>query len=111
MKWKSGYSLLIYLLCHQLESLHFTTTGQQILSQELPFLGCISLVKFQNILWNLHVVDTTNNPPPGMPNYDLLAKVHPLITMCQNNFRYTPGKFLVVDEVVREKQVAKLDRT
>ena len=38
--------------------------------------------------------------PPGMPNHDPLAKVCPLVTMCQNNFRlrYTPGQFLAVDE-------------
>ena len=51
-------------------------------------------------MWNLHVADTTNNPPPGMPNHDPLAKVWPLVTMCQNNFRlrYTPDKFLAMDE-------------
>ena len=31
--------------------------------------------KFQDILWNLHVSDTTNNPPLGMPDHDPLAKV------------------------------------
>ena len=66
-----------------------------------PFFGTyLSRNKFQDILWNLHVADTTNNPPPGMPNHDPLAKVRPLITMCQNNFRlrYTPSEFLAVDE-------------
>ena len=66
-----------------------------------PFFGTyLSRNKFQDILWNLHVADTTNNPPPGMPNHDPLAKVRPLVTMCQNNFRlrYTPGQFLAVDE-------------
>ena len=66
-----------------------------------PFFGTyLSRNKFQDILWNLHVADTTNNPPPGMPNHDPLAKVRPIITMCQNNFRlrYTPSEFLAVDE-------------
>ena len=41
-----------------------------------PFFGkYLSRNKFQDILWNLHVADTTNNPPPGMPNHDPLAKV------------------------------------
>ena len=41
-----------------------------------PFFGTyLSRNKFQDILWNLHVADTTNNPPPGMPNHDPLAKV------------------------------------
>ena len=31
--------------------------------------------KFQDILWNLHVCNTTNNPTPGSPNHDPLAKV------------------------------------
>ena len=66
-----------------------------------PFFGTyLSSNKFQDILWNLHVADTTHNLPPGMPDHDPLAKVHPLFTMCQNNFRlrYTLGKFLTVDE-------------
>ena len=41
-----------------------------------PFFGhYIGRNKFQDILWNLHVCDTTNNPTPGSPNHDLLAKV------------------------------------
>ena len=66
-----------------------------------PFFGMyLSRNKFQDILWNLHVADTTNNPPLGMPNHDPLAKVQALVTMCQNNFRlqYTPSEFLTVDE-------------
>ena len=66
-----------------------------------PFFGTyISRNKFQDILWNLHVADTTHNPPPGFPNHDPLAKVRPLVTMCQHNFRlrYTPSEFLAVDE-------------
>ena len=62
-----------------------------------PFFGMyLSRNKFQYILWNLHVADTNNNPPSGMPNHDPLAKVRPLVTMCQNNFRlrYTPSEYL-----------------
>ena len=41
-----------------------------------PFFGqYIGRNKFQDILWNLHVCDTTNNPTPGSPNHDPLAKV------------------------------------
>ena len=41
-----------------------------------PFFGTyLSRNKFQDILWNLHVADTTSSPPPGLPNHDPLAKV------------------------------------
>ena len=41
-----------------------------------PFFGqYIGRNKFQDILWNLHICDTTNNPTPGSPNHDPLAKV------------------------------------
>ena len=66
-----------------------------------PFFGqYISRNKFQDISWNLHVSDTTNNPPPGSPNHDPLAKVRPLLEMCQANFRlcYTPGVTISLDE-------------
>ena len=66
-----------------------------------PFFGTyLSRNKFQDILWNLHVADMNNNPSPGMPNHNPLAKVHPLVTMCQHNFRlrYMPSEYLVVDE-------------
>ena len=66
-----------------------------------PFFGMyLSRNKFQDILWNLHVADTANNPPPGMPDHDPLVKVCLLVTMCQNNFRlrYTPSEFLAMDE-------------
>ena len=70
------------------------------LSRTLFFGTYLSRNKFQDILWNLHVADTTNNPPPGMPNHDPLAKVQPLVTMCQNNFRlrYTSSEFLAMDK-------------
>ena len=45
------------------------------LSRTPFFRMYLSRNKFQDILWNLHVADTTNNPPPGMPNHDPLAKV------------------------------------
>ena len=69
-----------------------------------PFFGqYIGRNKFQEILWNLHVSDSTNNPPPpppGAPNHDPLAKVRPLLEMCQTNFklRYTPGQHISLDE-------------
>ena len=70
------------------------------LSRTLFFGTYLSRNKFQDILRNLHVADTTSNPPPGMPNHDALAKVCPLVTMYQNNFRlrYTPSEFLAVDK-------------
>ena len=66
-----------------------------------PFFGqYIGRNKFQEILWNLHVSDSTYNPPPGSPNHDPLAKVRPLLEMCQRNFRlrYTPGQYISLDE-------------
>ena len=66
-----------------------------------PFFGqYISRNKFQDILWNLHVCDTTNNPPPGYPNHEPLAKVRSLLEMCQTNFHlcYTPGATISLDE-------------
>ena len=66
-----------------------------------PFFGqYIGRNKFQDILWNLHICDTTNNPTPGSPNHDPLAKVRPLFEMCQCNFRlcYTPGSTISLDE-------------
>ena len=40
------------------------------------------------------------NPPPGLPNHDPLAKVRPLVTMCQDNFKltYKPGENISIDE-------------
>ena len=57
--------------------------------------------KFQDILWNLQVVaDTSANPPPGLPNHDPLAKVRPLIKMCQDNFKltYKPGQNISINK-------------
>ena len=51
-----------------------------------PFFGqYLSQNRFQDILWNLHVCDTSSNPP-GLPNHDPLAKVRPFIEMYQVNF-------------------------
>ena len=67
-----------------------------------PFFGqYLGRNKFQDILWNLHVVsDTSSNPQPGLPNHDPLAKVRPLINMCQDNFKitYKPGENIAIDE-------------
>ena len=66
-----------------------------------PFFGqYIGRNKFQEILWNLHVGNSTENPPPGSPNHDPLAKVRPLLEMCQTNFRlrYTPGQHISLDK-------------
>ena len=66
-----------------------------------PFFGqFLSRNHFLDILWNLHVCDTSNNPPPRLPNHNPLAKVHSFIQICQDNFkfRYTPNENLAVDE-------------
>ena len=67
-----------------------------------PFFGqYLGRNKFQDILWNLHVVaDTSENPPPGLPNHDPLAKVWLLFTMCQDNFKvtYKPVENLSINE-------------
>ena len=67
-----------------------------------PFFGqYLGRNKFQDILWNLHVVaDTSSNPQLGLPNHDPLAKVRPLITMCQDNFKitYKLGENIAIDE-------------
>ena len=87
-----------------MSSVHKTAVHNYWSTQTLsrtPFFGqYIGRNKFQDILWNLHVCDTTNNPPPGSPNHDPLAKVRPLLEMCQMNFRlrYTPGSTISLDE-------------
>ena len=44
---------------------------------KIPFFGkYMSRNKFQSILWNLHVVDDSNNPPFGSPGHNPLAKLH-----------------------------------
>ena len=67
-----------------------------------PFVGqYLGRNKFQDILWNLHVVaDTSGNPPTGLHNHDPLAKVRPLVTMCQDNFKVIckPCENLSIDE-------------
>ena len=55
---------------------------------------------FQDIFWNLHVANSTNNPPLSMQNHDPLAKVRSLLQMCQDHFKliYTSSSFLSIDE-------------
>ena len=64
------------------------------------FKTYISRNKFQDILWNFQVADSKNNPPPGAPNHDPLAKVCPLLEMCKMNFHlhYTPAKYISLNE-------------
>ena len=65
------------------------------------FRTYLSRNKFQDIfLWNFQVANAKNNPPPGSPNHDPLAKVCPLLEMCQMNFHlwYTPSKYISLDE-------------
>ena len=56
---------------------------------------------FQDILWNFQVADAKNNPPPGSLNHDPLAKVCPLLEMCQMNFClwYTPSEYISLYEL------------
>ena len=70
------------------------------LSQTSFFGQYIWRNKFQDILWNLHICDITNNPTLRSPNHDPLAKVRPLLEMCQRNFHlcYTPGATILLDE-------------
>ena len=66
-----------------------------------PFFGSyLSRNKFQDILWNFQVVDAKNNPPPGSLNHDPLAKVRPLLEMCQLNFSLwcTPSEYISLNE-------------
>ena len=66
-----------------------------------PFSGTyLNRNKFQDILWNFQVADAMNNPPPGSPNHDPLAKVCALLEMCQKNFhlQYTPSKYISLNE-------------
>ena len=70
-----------------------------------PFFGTyLSRNKFKDILWNFQVADSKNNPPPGSPNHDPLAKVCPLLEMCQTKFRlrYTPAKYISLDESTKD---------
>ena len=66
-----------------------------------PFFGTyLSRNKLQDILWNFQVADAKNNPPQGSPNHDPLAKLCPLLEMCQMNFHlhYTPSEYISLDE-------------
>ena len=56
--------------------------------------------KFQSILWNLHLVDDSQNPRHGIPGHDTLAKLQPFIDMVENNFAhvYCPQQNVSIDE-------------
>ena len=55
---------------------------------KLPFFGkYMSRNKFQSILWNLHIVDDSQNPRDGTPGHDALAKL-PFIDMVEKNFAH-----------------------
>ena len=43
---------------------------------------------------------TQQTTPPGSANHDPLAKVRPLLEMCQTNFRlrYMPGEHISLDK-------------
>ena len=66
-----------------------------------PIFGTyLSRNKFQDILWNFQVANAKNNALPGSPNHDPLAKICPLLEMCQMNFClwYTPSEYISLDE-------------
>ena len=68
---------------------------------KIPFFGkYMSHNKFQSILWNLHVVDDSNNPTFGNLGHNPLAKLHPFITMIDRNFLhvYHPSQQIAFDE-------------
>ena len=64
------------------------------------FRTYLSRNKFQDILWNFQVADAKNNPSLGSPNHYPLAKVCPLLEMCQINFClwYIPSEYIFLDE-------------
>ena len=66
-----------------------------------PFFGkYMPRDKFCNILWNLHLVDDSQNPLFGTPGHDPLAKIRPFHEMCLRNFKhiYKPGINISIDE-------------
>ena len=68
---------------------------------KIPFFGkYMSCNKFQSILWNLHVVDDSNNPTFGNLGHNPLAKLGPFITMIDRNFLhvYCPSQQIAFDE-------------
>ena len=56
--------------------------------------------RFQSMLWNFHVNDASQNPPPGRPGHDPLCKIRPFVDMLERNFMYAykPSKALSFDE-------------
>ena len=66
-----------------------------------PFFGkYMSKNVFQLLLSNIHIANDENNPRKGQPGHDPLAKVRPVVAMCEKNFStvYRPGNVLSVDE-------------
>ena len=67
----------------------------------IPFFGqYMSRNRFQSMLWNFHVNDDSQNPPPGRPGHDPLCKIRPFVDMLERNFMYAykPSKALSFDE-------------
>lgn len=70
-------------------------------SQHFPwFSNMFSRNRFQLILKFFHLVDNTNFPRPGEPDYDPCAKVQPIIDHANSVFRhhYIPHQELSIDE-------------
>ena len=58
--------------------------------------------RFQNILWNLHLVDNTLSPKRSAKDFDKLFKVRGFLHNLQDNFHryYSPFQKLCVDETM-----------
>ena len=68
---------------------------------KVPFFGqYMSRNRFQALLWNFHVNDDSDNPPPNTPGHDPLSKLRPFVDMVERNFiyAYQPAKALSFDE-------------
>ena len=68
---------------------------------KIPFFGqYMSRNRFQALLWNFHVNDDSDDPPPNRPGHDPLAKLRPFVDMVERNFiyAYQPSKALSFDE-------------
>ena len=68
---------------------------------KVPFFGqYMSRNRFQALLWNFHVNDDSDNPPPNTPGHDPLSKLRPFVDMVERNFiyAYKPSKALSFDE-------------
>ena len=60
----------------------------------------MSRIKFQSILWNLHISDDTGNPPHNQQGHDPLEKLRDFVDMIDRNFlfAYKPSQSLSFDE-------------